>query len=119
MTVLQKFRSVAKSAQSTVTQSTNGSSAIEQGDDRRRRGEFSAGENRDRGTQPEWRFDQKISEATRLSDDPRCYWQPPRRRPPSRGVLVCRRHLWFFRQLADRSPPRPEDNHPNPCLALR
>jgi hypothetical protein len=62
---------------------------------------------------------QKISEATRLSDDLRCYWQPPRRRPPSRGVLVCRRHLRFFRQLADTSLPRPEDNHPNPCLALR
>jgi hypothetical protein len=33
---------------------------IEQGDDRRRRGEFSAGQNRDCGTRPEWRFDQKV-----------------------------------------------------------
>jgi hypothetical protein len=65
------------------------------------------------------RFRQKISETTRLSDDPQCYWQPRRRRPPSRGVLVCRRHLRFFRQVADTSPPRAEGNHPNPCLALR
>jgi hypothetical protein len=43
-----------------LQQSTNGSSAIEQGDDRRRRGEFSAGQNRDCGTRPEWRFDQKV-----------------------------------------------------------
>jgi hypothetical protein len=73
----------------------------------------------DAGNADKWRFDQKISEATRLSDDPQCYWQPPRRRPPSRGVLVCRRHLRFFRQVADTSPPRTEGNHPNPCLALR
>ena len=57
--------------------------------------------------------------ATRLSDDPQCYWQPPRRRPPSRGVLVCRRHFRAFRQVADTSMPLPEGNHPNPCLPLR
>jgi hypothetical protein len=73
----------------------------------------------DAGNADSGAFDQKISEATRLSDDPQCYWQPPRRRPPSRGVLVCRRHLRFFRQVADTSPPRAEGNHPNPYLALR
>src|SRR5262249_17181772 len=61
----------------------------------------------------------KTGGTPRLSDDPQCYWQPPRRRPPSRGVLVCRRHLRFFRQVADTSPPRAEGNHPNPYLALR
>src|SRR5262245_63461625 len=43
----------------------------------------------------------------------------PRRPLPSRGVLVCRRHFRFFRQVADTSPPRAEGNHPNPCLPLR
>jgi signal transduction histidine kinase len=60
-----------------------------------------------------------LGSATRLSDDPQCYWQPPRRRLPSRGGLVCRRNFRFFRQVADRSPPRPEGNHPNPCLPFR
>jgi hypothetical protein len=62
-------------------------------------------------------FSKRISEATRLSDDPQCCWQPPRRRLPSRGVLVCR-HFRFFRQVADMSPPRAGDNHPNPCMPL-
>src|SRR6516162_11271257 len=61
----------------------------------------------------------RISEATRLSDDPQCYWQPPRRRLPSRAVLVRRRHFRIFRQVADTSPPRAEDNRPNPCLPWR
>jgi hypothetical protein len=85
---------------------------------------------RGRGTEPEWTktrrdpcrrsgFAKRISEATRLSDDPQCYWQPPRRRLPSPGVLVCRRHFRVFRQVADTSPPRAEGNHPNPCLPLR
>jgi hypothetical protein len=26
--------------------------------------------------------------STRLLNDPQCYWQPPRRQPPSRGVLA-------------------------------
>ena len=62
-------------------------------------------------------FSKRISEATRLSDDPQCYWQPPRRRLPSRGVPVCR-HFPFFWQVADISPPRAGDNHPNPCMPL-
>src|SRR5262249_46264933 len=62
---------------------------------------------------------QKVSEATRRSNDPQCYWQPPRRRLPSPGVLVCRRHFRVFRRVADTSPPRAEGNHPNPCLPLR
>src|SRR5215469_7822485 len=61
----------------------------------------------------------KVSEATRRSDDPQCYWRPHRRRLPSRAVLVCRRHFRVFRQVADTSPPRAEDNHPNPCLPWR
>src|SRR5215467_3104876 len=61
----------------------------------------------------------KVSEATRRSDDPQCYWQPPRRRLPSSGVLVCRRHFRVFRRVADTSPPRAEGDHPNPCLPLR
>src|SRR5215813_8149384 len=44
---------------------------------------------------------------------------PPRRRLPSSGVLVCRRHFRVFRRVADTSPPRAEGNHPNPCLPLR
>ena len=62
-------------------------------------------------------FSKRISEATRLSDDPQCYWQPPRRRLPSRGVPVCR-HFPFFRQVADISQPRAGDIHPNPCMPL-
>src|SRR5262245_37285907 len=30
-----------------------------------------------------------LQKATRLSDDPQCYWQLPRRQLPSRAVLVC------------------------------
>src|SRR5262249_16049170 len=44
---------------------------------------------------------------------------PPRRRLPSSGVLVCRRHFRVFRRVADTSPPRADGNHPNPCLPLR
>src|SRR5262249_2002261 len=61
----------------------------------------------------------KTGGTPRLSDDPQCYWQPPRRRAPSRGVLGWRRHLRFFRKVADTSQPRAEGNHPNPYLALR
>src|SRR6516165_4014188 len=60
-----------------------------------------------------------LQKATRLSDDPQCYWQLPRRRLPSRAVLVCRRHFRICRQVADTSPPRDEGNHPNPCLPWR
>ena len=60
-----------------------------------------------------------LQKATRLSNDPRCYWQLPRRRLPSRAALVCRRHFRIFRQVADTSPPRAEGNHPNPCLSWR
>ena len=56
---------------------------------------------------------------THLADDPRCYWQPLRRRLPGRGVLVSRSYFPSLRQVADTSPPRFEGNHPNPCLALR
>src|SRR5262249_38990722 len=52
-----------------------------------------------------------LKKAPRLSDDPQCYWQPPRRRLPSRAVLVCRRHFRVFRRVADTSPPRAEGNH--------
>jgi len=61
----------------------------------------------------------RLSDATRLSDDPQCRWRPPRIRLPSRKVLVCRRYFRFFRQVADKSPPRAEGSHPNPCLPLR
>jgi hypothetical protein len=54
---------------------------------------------------------------THLSNDPRWYWQPLRRRLPSRGVLVCRSCFRSLRQVADTSQPRFEGNHPNPCLA--
>jgi hypothetical protein len=57
--------------------------------------------------------------ATRLSDDPQCYWQPPRIWLPTRKVLVCRKHFRFFQQVADTSSPRAEGSHPNPCLPLR
>jgi hypothetical protein len=56
---------------------------------------------------------------TRLSGDPRCYWQPPRRRLLTRGVLVCRRYFRFFRRVADKSPPRSAGNHPNPFAIAR
>ena len=49
-----------------------------------------------------WR-ERALKKATRLSDDPQCYWQLPRRRLPSRAVLVCRRH---FRQLRAAIAPR-------------
>src|SRR6516165_6271126 len=61
----------------------------------------------------------RLSDVTRLSDDPQCCWRPPRIRLPSRKVLVCRRYFRFFRQVADKSPPRAEGSHPNPCLPLR
>src|SRR5215467_2734663 len=60
-----------------------------------------------------------LQKAIRLSNDPQCYWQLPRRRLPSRAALVCRRHFRIFRQVADTSPPRAEGNHPNPCLPWR
>jgi len=60
-----------------------------------------------------------LQTATRLSNDPQWYWQPPRRPLLSRGVLVCRRHFRFFQQVDDTSPPRAGGNHPNPCLPLR
>src|SRR5262249_31012930 len=47
-----------------------------------------------------WRDPVHLKSATRLSDDPQCYWQLPRRRLPSRAVLVCRRHFRIFRQVA-------------------
>src|SRR5262245_27921974 len=50
----------------------------------------------------------RMAKVSRLSDDPQCYWQPPRRRLPSRGVLVCRRYFRIFRQVADTSLPRTE-----------
>jgi hypothetical protein len=37
----------------------------------------------------------RISGATRLSDDPQCYWRPPRIWPPSRKVLVCQNIFGF------------------------
>jgi len=65
------------------------------------------------------RLCQKDFGATRRSDDPQCYWQPPRIWLPTRIVLVCRKHFRFCRQVSDTSSPRAEDSHPNPCSPLR
>jgi hypothetical protein len=44
-------------------------------------------------------FPKRISEATRLSDDPQCYWQPPRRRLPSREEFLFADIFRFFGKL--------------------
>jgi hypothetical protein len=118
MTALQKFRSVAKSTQSIKRKWP----VIRRGDHRqgveapplnrfvRRQRSLCGSATSDNASH---------SPATRLSNDPQCYWRPPRIRPPSRKVLVCRRYLLFLRQVADTSSPRAEGSHPNPCLPLR